>query len=198
MNASNLVPPSISQCLLVAGCIFAGPGASGAESPARTPNRLIAQAHDSGFLMNHNTWNGMGVGSDGKVYYVLCSESIDRGAQMFCFNPATGRIRHLGDLTEACGEQGLKAIPQGKSHVTFVESDGKLYFATHMAYYNPLETADAKEKKATPRPATSPIRADTSWRTTWPGGPSIAWPPPRTAKEFWPWPWTSAAAGCTG
>jgi hypothetical protein len=118
---------------------------------------LIAQAYDSGFEMNHDTWNGMGVASDGKVYYVLCSESADRGAQMFSFDPATGQIRHLGDLTEACGEKGLKAIPQGKSHVTFVESDGKLYFATHLAYYNPGGgAAGAKEKKAAPPPGYRP------------------------------------------
>ena len=98
----------------------------------------------------------MGVGSDGKVYYVLCSESIDQGAQMFSFDPATRRIRHVGDLTEACGEKGLKAIPQGKSHVTFVECDGKLYFATHLAYYNPDDAKDAKEKKATPPPGYKP------------------------------------------
>ena len=59
------------------------------------------------------------------------------------FDPATGKIRDLGGLTEACGEQGRKAIVQGKSHVNFVESKGKLYFATHVGYYsieNGMET----------------------------------------------------------
>lgn len=152
MKARNLVLPAIVTCSLAAGAVFDTPGAVLAAGP----KTLIARAHDSGFQMSHDTWNGMGVASDGRVYYVLCSESIDRGAQMFCFDPATGAIRHVGDLTEACGEKGLKAIPQGKSHVTFVESGGKLYFATHLAYYNPLDTADAKEKKATPPPGYKP------------------------------------------
>jgi hypothetical protein len=53
------------------------------------------------------------------------------------------KIQHLGDLTEACGEKGLKAIPQNKSHVSFWESAGKLYFASHIGYYtikNGMET----------------------------------------------------------
>jgi hypothetical protein len=73
--------------------------------------------------------------SDGKIYYVLCAASIDTGAQMYSYDPATDKIEHLGDLTEASGEKGLKSIPQGKSHVNFVESNGKLYFATHVDWY---------------------------------------------------------------
>lgn len=127
-----------------------------AAAPGDAPRTLIARAYDSGFAMNHDTWNGMGVASDGTVYYVLCSESVERGAQMFSFDPARDRIRHVGDLTAACGEKGLKAIPQGKSHVTFVEHEGQLYFATHTAYYNPGGAKGAKEKKATPPPGYKP------------------------------------------
>jgi hypothetical protein len=55
---------------------------------------------------------------------------------MYSYDPATGKINHLGDLTEACGEKGLNAVPQGKCHVRFCEFNGKLYLATHVAYYN--------------------------------------------------------------
>jgi len=74
---------------------------------------------------------------------VLSTERFDVGARMFVFDPATGKVRDLGGLTEACGEQDRKAIVQGKSHVGFVESKGKLYFATHIGYYsiqNGMET----------------------------------------------------------
>lgn len=121
------------------------------------PKRLAARVYDSGWAMNHDTWNGLGVASDGRVYYVLCSESIDRGGQMFCLDPGTGQVRHVGDLTEACGEKDLKAVPQGKSHVRFVESGGRLYFATHLAYYNPGGGAPgAKEVMAAPPPGYKP------------------------------------------
>jgi len=127
-----------------------------AATPAPGPKKLIARAYDSGFDMDHDTWNGMGVGSDGKIYYILCGELIDRGGQMFSFDPATERIRHLGDLTEACGEKGLKAIPQGKSHALFVEHHGKLYFATHLAYYTPGGGKGDKESMAKPPPGYKP------------------------------------------
>ncbi len=98
--------------------------------------RLTAHTYNSGFTEGHDTYNAMGAASDGRIYYVLSSESIDVGAKMFAFDPRSKTIHLVGDLTEACGEKGLKAIPQGKSHVNFVESQGKLYFATHVGVYS--------------------------------------------------------------
>lgn len=94
-----------------------------------------ARTYNSGFPFADESFNGLSSASDGKIYYVLPSKSIDQGAQMFVFDPVSERIGRVGDLTEASGEKGLKAIPQGKSHVNFVESDGKLFFATHTNYY---------------------------------------------------------------
>jgi hypothetical protein len=118
------------------------------DTPKQTPRpssdgRLIAQIHNSGFPLAHDSYNGISEASDGKIYYVLSSESIDVGAQIYVYDPAANKITHLGDLTEACGEKGLKAIPQNKSHVRFWESNGKLYFASHIGYYtirNGMET----------------------------------------------------------
>ena len=109
--------------------------------------KLIAKVYDSGFPLAHDTYNGMGVGSDGKIYYVLSSERVDTAAQMRSFDPRTGAIENLGDLTEASGEKGRRSIAQGKSHVNFVESDGKLYFATHIGYYS---IVDGMEKFGVP------------------------------------------------
>jgi hypothetical protein len=103
------------------------------------PKRLIARTYDSGFELGHDTYNGMSTGSDGKIYYVLSSESYKTGAQMYRYDPVTERIKHVGDLTEACGEKGKKTIAQGKSHVNFIESNGKLYFATHLGYYSLID-----------------------------------------------------------
>ncbi|HWK07958.1 MAG TPA: hypothetical protein VNS58_30225 [Puia sp.] len=109
--------------------------------------KLIAKTYNSGFALAHDTYNAISVASDGRVYYVLSSQSIDTGGQMYSFDPRTGKIHHCGDLTEACGEKGLKAIVQGKSHVRFVESKGKLYFATHVGYYSMV---DGMEKMGIP------------------------------------------------
>ena len=97
---------------------------------------LIARKHDSGFDFSHDTYNGLFAASDGKIYYVLSSVSHETGAQMYSYDPGKDKIQHLGDLTEACGEKGKKTVAQGKSHVPFFESKGKLYFATHLGYYN--------------------------------------------------------------
>ncbi len=115
--------------------------------------KLIAQTHNSGFALAHDTYNGMLAASGGRIYYVLSSESIDGGAKMYAYDPRDNAVRYLGDLTEACGEAGLKAIPQGKSHVNFVESGGKLYFATHVGYYSII---DGMEKIGIPPPGYRP------------------------------------------
>lgn len=109
--------------------------------------KLIAKTYNSGFSIAHDTYNGISVASDGRIFYVLSSQSVDTGGQMYSFDPRTGRIRHCGDLTEVCGEKGLRAIVQGKSHVKFVESDGKLFFATHVGYYSMI---DGMEKMGIP------------------------------------------------
>jgi hypothetical protein len=114
---------------------------------------VIARAYNSGFPLAHDTYNGMGVGSDGFIYYVLCSDRHDTAGQMYVFDPLTEHIRHLGDLSAACGEKNKQAVSQGKSHVNFVESGGKLYFATHTGYYS---TVGDMEKMGVPPPGWEP------------------------------------------
>lgn len=121
--------------------------------PAEAGPQLSAESFDSGFAKAHATFNGMLAASDGKIYYVLCSESVDTGAQMYSYDPATRRIQHLADLTEVSGEKGMHAIPQGKSHVNFVEWHGKLYFTTHLGYYTLI---DGREKTGVPPPGYKP------------------------------------------
>jgi hypothetical protein len=123
-------------------------------TPAQ-PGILHARTYDSGFAQAHDTYNGMLAASDGKVYYVLSSAEHDVAGQMYSYDPATGQIRHLGDLTEACGEKGMKAISQGKSHVNFIEYAGKLYFATHLGYYSIVQDM---EKPGIPPSGWKPYR----------------------------------------
>ena len=115
---------------------------------ASTPDaKIIATVHDSGFPQAHDTYNGISSASDGKIYYVLCSQLIDIAGQMYSFDPGSGHIEHLGDLTGICGEKDMKVVAQGKSHVNFVEAGGKLYFATHLGYYSII---DGMEKPGLP------------------------------------------------
>lgn len=105
-------------------------------------DQLVAKTYDSRFIKAHDTYNSISTGSDGKIYYVLSSESIEVGGKMYVFDPANESIDFLGDLTEICGEQHLNALPQGKSHVRFYESKGKLYFATHVGFYELINGMD--------------------------------------------------------
>ena len=110
---------------------------------------LVARVFNSGFKEAHDTYNGLSIASDGRVYYVLCSTSIDFGGRVFRYDPRTDTLDCLGDLTEMCGEKDRRTVPQGKSHVLFYEYQGKLYFSTHAGYYNMV---DGMERMATEVP----------------------------------------------
>lgn len=109
---------------------------------SKSGGSITATYYNSGFELSHDTYNGMHAASDGLIYYVLCSESIEAGGKMYAFDPATKKVTLCGDLTEVCGEKGWRTIPQGKSHVSFIESNGKLYFATHIGYYTNKDGMD--------------------------------------------------------
>jgi len=113
---------------------------------------LAARWHDSGFQGDDN-YNAVTAASDGKIYYVISAHKIDLGAHMFSYDPASGKVTQIADLTEASGEKGLRTVPQGKSHVNFHEHKGKLYFATHMGYY---QVKDGKELVGVPPPGYKP------------------------------------------
>jgi hypothetical protein len=121
-----------------------------------TPDaRIVATVYNSGFEHAHDTYNGISSASDGKIYYVLCSQLMDIAGQMYSLDPKTGGIEHLGDLTEICGEKDLKVVAQGKSHVNFMESKGKLYFVTHLGYYSII---NGMEKTGIPTEGFNPYR----------------------------------------
>ena len=107
-----------------------------APKPPAEPGKLTASIIPSGFDDAHDSYNAISCASDGRIYYVLSSDKPDLAAQMFVYDPASGKSRRIGDLNDATGETGMHAIAQGKSHVSFAEADGKLYFATHIGYYS--------------------------------------------------------------
>jgi len=129
---------------MTAALAWCDPPAGAATAPTGV---LVAKWIPSGFADADDSYNGLTAASDGKIYYALCSHKLDVGAQMYSYDPASGKVSHLGDLTEAAGEKGRKAIPQGKVHVNFYELAGKLYFATHLGYYQEVA---GKEMVGTP------------------------------------------------
>jgi hypothetical protein len=110
-----------------------------ASKAQKTVEGIIAQTFNSGFELAHDTYNAISLASDGNIYYILSSEEITIGGKMYCYHTGSDHIEYLGDLTEICGESGLHAISQGKSHVRFYEMDGKLYFSTHVGFYEMID-----------------------------------------------------------
>lgn len=106
------------------------------------PDTLIAQKYFSGFEDAHDTYNAISEASDGKIYYVLSSTRYDIGGQMYSYDPVSDKIEFIADLSEALGEKEKKYIPQGKSHTEFYEHKGKLYFSTHVGYYEMIDGAE--------------------------------------------------------
>jgi len=96
---------------------------------------LMAERYYSGFELAHDSYNTVTAASDGRIYYVLSSQLYDTGGQIYVYDPETDQTEFLADLTEICGEKGKKTIVQGKSHADFYEMDGKLYFSTHVGFY---------------------------------------------------------------
>src|ERR1035437_3069003 len=125
MKFIQLLFSTLCLALIMTGCkqVVKQPVKQEAEiQTVSTPDaRLIATLYNSGFEHAHDTYNGISSASDGKIYYVLCSQLIDVAGQMFVFDPASRTTEHLGDLTEICGEKGMKVVAQGKSHVNFIE-----------------------------------------------------------------------------
>jgi DNA-binding beta-propeller fold protein YncE len=137
--------------LVLAGC---APRPATPPAADRGPSGILpARWHDSGFPEGDDNYHALTQASDGKIYYVISCHQIETGAQMFQYDPATGKSIRVGDLTEASGEKGSKAIPQGKSHVPFYEANGKLYFATHLGYYS---HQGSKELVGVPPPGYKP------------------------------------------
>lgn len=106
-----------------------------AEKKEDNIHDLIAKSYFSGFELANHTYNAISAISDGKIYYVLSSKSIDEGGKIYSYDPSNDKISFLADLTEICGEKNLNTVPQGKSHVKFYEKNNKLYFSTHGGYY---------------------------------------------------------------
>ena len=138
-TSAAMTVTAIPLCLLL-WCDPAEPiSAADVDRPSPSPSTLLARTYHSGFAEAHDTYNGLSAASNGRIYYVLCSEKFDEGAQVFVFDPKTQHTTSLGDLTEACGEKGAKSIVQGKSHVNFVQAGDCLYFATHVGYYSLID-----------------------------------------------------------
>jgi hypothetical protein len=111
-------------------------------------NGFIAKRYYSGFSDAHDTYNAISKASDGKIYYILSSTHHDVGGQFYRYDPETDQTEFIADLSDVLGEKEAKYIAQGKSHVEFYEHNRKLFFATHVGYYEMIEGSEQLPKNA--------------------------------------------------
>lgn len=107
-----------------------------------TKKGFIAKRYFSGFPDAHDTYNAISKASDGKIYYILSSTRHDVGGQFYMYDPESDQTTFIADLSDALGEKEAGYIAQGKSHVEFYEHDGKLFFATHVGYYEMINGSE--------------------------------------------------------
>ncbi|HZY62162.1 MAG TPA: hypothetical protein VFE38_06505 [Edaphobacter sp.] len=113
----------------------ATPVLCGQEAATHVLRATTYNSHFPAAAEGGEAWNGISVASNGMVYYVLSSPVYNVPAQMYSFNPKTKMVTHIASLNDAVGQGNAKEVVQGKSHVSFVEDHGKLYFSTHLGYY---------------------------------------------------------------
>jgi hypothetical protein len=109
---------------------------------------FIAKRYYSGFSEAHDTYNAISSASDGKIYYILSSTKHDIGGQFYSYDPEKDKTNFIADLSDVLGEKEARYIAQGKSHVEFYEHRGKLFFATHVGYYEMINGSEQLPRHA--------------------------------------------------
>ncbi|MDR2816491.1 MAG: glutaminyl-peptide cyclotransferase [Proteiniphilum sp.] len=113
-----------------------------------TEKGFIAIRYYSGFSDAHDTYNAISGASDGNIYYILSSTRHDTGGQFYRYKPEEDKTEFIADLSDILGEKEARYIAQGKSHVEFYEHKGKLFFATHVGYYEMIDGSEQLPKHA--------------------------------------------------
>jgi hypothetical protein len=73
-------------------------------------------------------WSALYAASNGKLYVGLCTHAD--AANVYEFDPATAKMRHLANLTILSHERGQGTWTNGKIHVQMQELDGYVYFGS--------------------------------------------------------------------
>ena len=115
----KLLPPTILLAALATGAAAAAPVAPLPVVPIRHfgfpgPDRPAQM------------WSALHAGSNGRIYIGLCTHGD--AATFHEFDPETGKMRLLANLTELAGERGRGVWTTGKIHVQMQELDGWIYF----------------------------------------------------------------------
>ncbi len=83
----------------------------------------------SGGFKESGMWSALYAAKNGLVY--IGAQAHGAEAHFYQYDPKTGKIRHLADMSELAGEKGRGVRIQAKIHTRFVEDpNGLIYFGT--------------------------------------------------------------------
>lgn len=126
----------IFLCFGVQALASAAPFAEYKEAP------LVGKMIDCNFPQGDSNYHAIIHASDGNVYYAICTHQRSSHVNLFRYNPRTGKVDTVADIGKTLGEDGTRNIPQGKVHCDLFEDGGKLWFGTHVGFYERGGTKD--------------------------------------------------------
>lgn len=124
MTHPALIRNALAAALVPLLCHAGAPSPKPAGSPI-----LTVQAHrfTGGSEREDSMWSALYGAKSGKLYIGLSTHA--EAAHFFEFDPATGAMYHVADLTAFKGERGQGIRTTGKIHVRMGEDDqGRIYF----------------------------------------------------------------------
>jgi len=81
-------------------------------------------------------WEGIVCDSDGNVWFGVSSHSFKHHAQLFRYNAAAGKVEHVADIGQACGEKLSGNAPQDKIHSQMFEDGEAIYCGTCEGHFS--------------------------------------------------------------
>lgn len=87
------------------------------------------------FLLGDSNYHSMVSASDGNIYFSVDTHNIEYACRIYKFNPKSEEMSLVTKMDEVLGEDTATHVAQGKIHTPFFEDEGKLWFGTHISFY---------------------------------------------------------------
>lgn len=124
-----LLPRRLCLKILISGCSICGAAIAQHPSDAFGYKPVpIKHYRFSTIDKDAQMWSALYIASNGKLYVGLCTHAD--AANVYEFDPATEKMRHLANLTIISQERGRGIWTNGKIHVQMQELDGYVYFGS--------------------------------------------------------------------
>ncbi len=96
---------------------------------------ITADLFPINFLLGDSNYHSMVSASDGNLYFSVDTHNIEYACRIYKFDPRTEEMTLVAKMDEVLGEDTATHVAQGKVHTPFFEDEGKLWFGTHISFY---------------------------------------------------------------